>query len=183
MSVVLCSKAGSPSRSIFAAARSLDMASLEDLASPRLRGKSAKGGVPSALELERRCGRRLRQVRGADLLLGVYDVMRVADAEFGLQVSRDIPADLRREVSNFLKKPRPPTIMIAETKTTRERDKRDKTTQEEDQARENNSNNANKKTNPTNGARRDPKRYQIQTGPEGAKFQDSATLRIWPLFN
>ena len=41
--------------------------------------------------------------------------MRVADAEFGLQVSRDIPADLRREVSNFLKKPRPPTIMIAET--------------------------------------------------------------------
>ena len=116
MSVVLCSKAGSPSRSIFAAARSLDMASLEDLASPRLRGKSAKGGVPSALELERRCGRRLRQVRGADLLLGVYDVMRVADAEFGLQVSRDIPADLRREVSNFLKKPRPPTIMIAETK-------------------------------------------------------------------
>ena len=58
--------------------------------SSRLCGKSALGGVSSALELERRCGLRLRQVRGADLLLGVYDVMRVADAEFGLRVSRDV---------------------------------------------------------------------------------------------
>ena len=58
-----------------------------------------------------------------------------------------------------------------------------KTTQEEDQARENRSNKANKKTNPRNGARRDPKWHQIQTGPERAKFPDSATLRIWPLFN
>ena len=36
------------------------------------------GGVQSALELERRCGFRLRQVRGADLLLDVYDVMQTA---------------------------------------------------------------------------------------------------------
>ena len=65
------------------------MESLE-LRSPRLCGKSAVDGVPSALELERRCGFRLRQIRRADLLLGVYDVMRVADAEFGLRVSRDV---------------------------------------------------------------------------------------------
>ena len=65
------------------------MASLAQ-SSSRLRGKSALDGVSSALELERRCGLRLRQVRAADLLLGVYDVMRVADAEFGLRVSRDV---------------------------------------------------------------------------------------------
>ena len=58
-----------------------------------------------------------------------------------------------------------------------------KTAQEEDQARENRGNKTKQKTNPRNGARRDPKKHQIQTGPEGAKFQDSATRRIWPLFN
>jgi hypothetical protein len=65
------------------------MASLAP-SSSRLRGKSSLHGVASALELERRCGLRLRQVRAADLLLGVYDVMRVADSEFGLRVSRDV---------------------------------------------------------------------------------------------
>ena len=65
------------------------MASLAQ-SSLRLCGKSSSDGVPSALELERRCGLRLRQIRRADLLLGVYDVMRVADAEFGLRVSRDV---------------------------------------------------------------------------------------------
>ena len=65
------------------------MASLAQ-SSSRLRGKSALDGVSSALELERRCGLRLQPVRAADLLLGVYDVMRVADAEFGLRVSRDV---------------------------------------------------------------------------------------------
>ena len=59
-------------------------ASIEPPASRR-RTKSAPGGVGSALELERRCGFRLRQVRRAELVLRVYDVMRVADAEFGLQ--------------------------------------------------------------------------------------------------
>ena len=68
---------------------SLAMASLAQ-SSSRLCGKSSSDGVPSALELERRCGLRLRQIRRADLLLGVYDVMRVADAEFGLRVSRDV---------------------------------------------------------------------------------------------
>ena len=59
-------------------------------ASSRLRGKSALGGVSSALVLERCCGVRLRQVRGANLLLGVYDVMKLAEDEFGLSVSRDV---------------------------------------------------------------------------------------------
>ena len=63
--------------------------SLERPASRR-RCKSAPGGVGSALELERRCGLRLRQVRRAETLLGVFDVMRLADVEFGLQVSREI---------------------------------------------------------------------------------------------
>ena len=72
-----------------AVARPLDMAS-PARASSRLCGKSALGGVSSPLELERRCGHRLRQVRGADLLLGIYDVMRLADSEFGLRVSRDV---------------------------------------------------------------------------------------------
>ena len=40
-----------------------------------------------------------------------------------------------------------------------------------------------KKTNPRNGARRDPKRYQIQTGPEGAKIPDPAAVQMWCLFN
>ena len=55
----------------------------------RLRGKFAYGGVHSHLELERRCGLRLRQIRSANLLLGVFDVMSVAREEFDLEVSRD----------------------------------------------------------------------------------------------
>ena len=53
----------------------------------RRRGKAPVDGVASPLELERRCGSRLRQVRRADLLLGVHDVMYLAEAEFGLRVS------------------------------------------------------------------------------------------------
>ena len=56
----------------------------------RQRAKAAPGGVGSALALERRCGFRLRQVRRAEMTLGTYDVMRLADAEFGLRVSREI---------------------------------------------------------------------------------------------
>ena len=40
-------------------------------------GKSALDGVPSALELERHCGLRLRQMRRADPLLGGYDAMHI----------------------------------------------------------------------------------------------------------
>ena len=57
---------------------------------PLYLGKSALGGVSSAMVLERCCGIRLRQVRGANLLLGVYDVMKLAEDEFGLSVSRDV---------------------------------------------------------------------------------------------
>ena len=66
------------------------MAARVEWPSSRRRAKSAVGGPTSALELERRCGLRLRQVRGAEMVLGTYDVMRLADAEFGLRVSREI---------------------------------------------------------------------------------------------
>ena len=63
------------------------------MAPPRrscVRGRSPPGRKASVLDLERRCGLRLRQVRRADLLLGSYDVMRLAEEEFGLRVSRDV---------------------------------------------------------------------------------------------
>ena len=40
-----------------------------------------------------------------------------------------------------------------------------------------------KKTNPRNGARRDPKKYQVQTGPGEAKFPDPAAVQMWCFFN
>ena len=65
------------------------MSSLEP-PSTRKRGKCAPCGVGSALALERHLGFRLRQVRRAETVLGVYDVMRLAGEEFDLSVSRDI---------------------------------------------------------------------------------------------
>ena len=56
----------------------------------RKRAKAAPGGVGSALELEHRCGRRLRQVRSAEMALGVFDVMRLDSVEFHLEVSREV---------------------------------------------------------------------------------------------
>ena len=58
--------------------------------SSRKRAKSAPGGVGSALQLELLCGRRLRQVRGAETVLGVFDVLRIASVEFHLEVSREV---------------------------------------------------------------------------------------------
>ena len=58
--------------------------------SSRKHGKCAPDGVGSAVVLERRCGFRLRQVRRAETVLGVYDVMRLCEEEFDLSVSRDI---------------------------------------------------------------------------------------------
>ena len=59
------------------------MAASAGASSTRLRGKCAPGGVASALELERRCGYRLRQLRLVETVLGVFDVMRLASEEFG----------------------------------------------------------------------------------------------------
>jgi hypothetical protein len=56
----------------------------------RKRAKAAPGGVGSALALEYGCGHRLRQVRRAETVLGVYDVMRLACVEFRLDVSREV---------------------------------------------------------------------------------------------
>ena len=52
--------------------------------------RRAAGGVGSAFDLDRKCGFRLRQVRTAELLLGVNAVVRVAYDEFGLRVPREI---------------------------------------------------------------------------------------------
>ena len=53
----------------------------------RKRVKTSPTGVSSVEVLEARCGFRLRQVRKAETCLGTFDLMRLAEAEFGLEVS------------------------------------------------------------------------------------------------
>ena len=49
--------------------------------------KTSSARVSSVEVLEARCGFRLRQVRAAETCLGTFDLMRLAEAEFGLEVS------------------------------------------------------------------------------------------------
>ena len=48
-----------------------------------LNARKLSDGTSGHLQI---CGRRLQQVRGTKMVLGTYDVMRLADAEFSLRV-------------------------------------------------------------------------------------------------
>ena len=62
----------------------------------RKRVKTSPTGVSSVEVLEARCGFRLRQVRAAETCLGTFDLMRLAEAEFGLEVSSVLASEWLR---------------------------------------------------------------------------------------